>query len=277
MPQEMRDAFQPIRAIQNGIEAMRKAPGELIVGSLLLTVTAGSYGWGGSDSDLEGMEALGGILDGLGPVGVLAVVLLLIGLVVVGLALWAFRAWLHPGYIRLHRDLVGEGKGDFGVLFGSADAFWNMLWWKLLATVLAALAMLLASLPGLLLSGLGYALGGDETLSWLPGALVGGLLVVPVAIYVYLGLLLGERAVALDGMAPMQALGHSWELARGSRLTLLAFVIVTGAFHMLGLLLCCVGIVVTRAIVDVGLTESYLMATRDGWPERPPGEESGTA
>ncbi len=267
MRKTMKDAFSPGRAIQHGIEGVRRLPGPLLVGSLLLWVTGGgTCGWGGSSpGGGDGAGVAEGLFDTLGPLAVVLLVLLLVGAAVLLVAVWGFRSWLHPGYLRLHRALITKGEADFGVLFGGADALWRMLWWKGLATVVELGVTLLAALPGALLAAVGNAVGGPDPLWTIPGAVLALLLVVPVWLYVHLGLLLGTHAVALDGMAPGQALNHSWELARGNRIPLLVFVVVTGLFEALGILACCVGMVLTGAIVHLGLTEAYLLATRDDW------------
>jgi hypothetical protein len=88
------------------------------------------------------------------------------------------------------------------------------------------------------------------------------LFVVPTMIYVGIGLAFGDRAVVIDGLGPTAALDRSWSLAKGNRIQLFVFLFVTRLFWLVGILLCCIGIVLTRAIVDVGTTEAYMLATQ---------------
>jgi hypothetical protein len=87
-------------------------------------------------------------------------------------------------------------------------------------------------------------------------------------IYVGIGLAFGDRAVVIDGLGATDALDRSWSLAKGNRIQLFVFLLATTLFRLAGLLLCCIGVVLTRAIVDVGTTEAYMLATQsssDAW------------
>jgi hypothetical protein len=74
---------------------------------------------------------------------------------------------------------------------------------------------------------------------------------------VALGLLLVEEAVAFEEKPPLEALGRSWELARGNRFQLLiywtAMLVLTGA----GLCLCLVGVLLTGPWCRIAWFESY--------------------
>ena len=58
-------------------------------------------------------------------------------------------------------------------------------------------------------------------------------------------------------------------LASGNRLVLLRFFMLTGLLHMLSLVLCCPGLILSRAVIDFGETEAFLLATRDDTPQCP--------
>lgn len=252
------EAFSPVRAIQHGFEGLKRQPVGVLLGGFFMVLTSGGGGGNGgnsipqdADPDVQAIMA--------------AVTLAVVGIAAcLGIVFWIFRSWLHPGWIRLHRDLVLDGHAEVSALFSGADAFVSMLLWKLLKGVIGMGAALAALVPGGVLLGLSFL--GDEPNT--PLAVAGGVLclifLVPTALYVGLGLSLGEFAVALEGAGPTEALSRSWELAAGNRLTLLVFYAVTGFFGMLGILACCVGVFVTRPIADVGTTEAYLLATREG-------------
>jgi hypothetical protein len=197
-------------------------------------------------------------------VGVVAAVL--IGLLCLGIVLfgvWLFRAWLMTGYIRLHESLVIEGQGDFSLLFGGGDGVWRMAGYTLLRALVIAGALAVAALPGLLLVAAGFSSGSDILQA--AGAGVALIFAIPVMVYVQLGLSLGQHAVALEEMTATDALSRSWQLADGNRGDLFVYYLATGLFNLAGILLCCVGIIPARAIVDVGTTEAYLMITRSDW------------
>jgi len=75
--------------------------------------------------------------------------------------------------------------------------------------------------------------------------------------------------VVLEQATPVQALRRSFALANGNRMPLLAFAIVSWliqAAAVVGILLCCVGLLYTvpiaRSLVGFAKTESFLLFTR---------------
>ena len=76
--------------------------------------------------------------------------------------------------------------------------------------------------------------------------------------YVLLGVYLVPQAVALEGLAPAAALKRSWAIADGNRWWLLLYLVVLRIFAVLGLLLCCVGVLGTGAMRIIAINESYL-------------------
>lgn len=283
MSWDLRATFDFSRAISHGWEALKRQPIGLLLGAFLMSITeGGGGGGGGGGSDQEnGDWNFGGSIDHLGQVlspsdllgqagapfdqlGGLGVGLAagLVGcMICCGILAFLFRSWLEPGYIRLQRDVVVNGSGEIGALFSGGDAFLNMLLWKLLSGVIGLGTLAFALLPGGALAAAGY-FAGENTALMVAGAALAVLVALPAVIYVGLGLTLGNYAVALDGLKPVDALERSWSMARNNRVHLFVFLFVTGLFWILGILLCCVGIIATRAIRDVGVTEAYLLATR---------------
>jgi uncharacterized membrane protein len=119
-----------------------------------------------------------------------------------------------------------------------------------------------AALPAIASAGVAYGLHADKDMILGVAVIFALLFVLPTMIYVGIGLAFGDRAVVIDGLGPTEALDRSWSLARGNRIQLFAFLVATRLFWFLGIFLCCIGIVLTRAIVDVGTTEAYMLATQ---------------
>jgi len=298
VPRSFRDAFDIGRSLTAGFEALKLAPLPLLLGAILMQCTesnGGNYGggdgggggsWDEYDSwDNGDWESLGARMGELSPdlssfagsvgaaeLGIIGIILLVLGGI---FCCWAlilvFRAWVHGGYIRLHREVIVSGEGRFGTLFGGADILLPVIGYKLMAWGIQFGIGLLVALPGAVLIGAGVFL--DSIALAIIGLIVLLLLVLPVGIYLGLGLYFGMHAIALDDLGVMGALERSWDLARGNRLWLLLYMIVTGLVWMVGMCFCCVGIFVTRAVVDVARTECYLLATgeRDdaNWALRP--------
>lgn len=255
---EFSEAFSPVRAIQHGIEGLKRQPVGVLLGGFLMLLVSGGGGSGGGGSPPSGGE---GDPEVAAAFALMALFVAGISLCL-GIVFWLVRSLLHTGWIRLHRDLVVDGAAEVPQLFSGKDRFRDMALWKLLKGVIGFGVMIVALIPGGALAGLAAAEVLPMAALWAGVGLM-ILIAVPVGIYVGLGLSLGEFAVALEGAAPMQALERSWELARDNRLTLLWFFVVTGFFTALGFLACCVGIFVTFPIVQVGTTEAYLLATRE--------------
>lgn len=253
-PYDLSESFNFSRAISHGMDALKAQPLGMLLGGLILVFTQGGGGGGG-----------GGNLGQSGQLGEAELMMLgaLFGVAVCcGVVFMIFRSWFEPGWYRFHRALASAGNADLGVMFSGSDAFVSTLLWKLLKGVIVFGTLTMSSIPGGALIGLGYVQDQSAPLMIAGGVLI-LLVMLPAMIYVSMGLMMGERAIAIDGYKPMDALELSWAMARGNRVHLFIFSVVTGIFGALGLLLCCVGIVATRAIVDFGLTEAYLLATRD--------------
>ncbi|MFZ5475475.1 MAG: hypothetical protein ACOZNI_01765 [Myxococcota bacterium] len=255
------EAFSPARAIAHGIEGLKRQPLGILLGGFLMGITQGGSS-GGGPSDFGGEN--GDVeMSPEAALALLAAFAVVIGVVVVfGVIGFLVRSWIHTGWIRLHRDLVVDGQAEVVTLFRGFDAFGRMAGWKVLSTLVALGTFVASLLPGGVLAAVAWS-ADQRDLAIGGGLLLGALVALPASIYVALGLALGAHAVALEGKGPVAALERSWELADGNRLTLLVYYFVTGLFTLLGILLCCIGVWWTKAIVDVGTTEAFLLATRD--------------
>ncbi|MDP2305123.1 MAG: hypothetical protein Q8P18_03770 [Pseudomonadota bacterium] len=249
------EAFSPMRALRHGADALQRAPVGLLLGGFLLFVIdscSGSGGGGDLSEITQRMDA--------------AQARLLVSLVwisaLLGIVMFVVRCWFVVGWIRLQRTVLETGADSVGLLFAGGDAFFRMLGWRLLNRLILLGTTAVAAIPGGALVALGSSQEIDAMASL--GVVVMLLTVLPVVVYVWLGLALGDHAVALDGLGPVGALDRSWELARGHRLRIGVFVAVTDLFSALGLLACCIGYFVTRTIAEIGLTEAYVLTTIPG-------------
>ncbi|MES2645187.1 MAG: hypothetical protein V4850_37210 [Myxococcota bacterium] len=250
------DAFAPVRALRHGADALQRAPVGLLVGGALLLLLDTCAGSGGNQGDLAEVtqhldEAQARLVVGFAWL-----------LTVVAIASFFLRCWLLPGWLRLHRHVLQTGQDALGTLFGGGDVFLRMLGWQILNKVILLGTFVVAALPGGALMALGAAQEND--ILGAVGALLLIVLALPVLVYVWLGLVLGDFAVALENLGPVATLDRTWELARGNRLRLGVFFGVMELFSLLGVLLCCVGVFLTRPIAQIGATEAYLLATVPG-------------
>ncbi|MFT5680443.1 MAG: hypothetical protein ACI8RZ_001349 [Myxococcota bacterium] len=292
---EFQQAFNISRGLKHGFAAFKRAPLPLFLGGLFMQCTEGSSGGGGNSGsgslpwetdngsgvDYDYRMDLGDILRadvppmpteiaemaGLAGLGVgLMIAIVLVSIVCIGL-LWALRSWIHAGYIRLQVRALRSGEGSIGDLFSGGDRLVPMMIWKLLKTLITTGAFLVAAVPGGVL--IVFAVLNQS----IPIGILGGVLIVlisvPALFYIGLGLAFGDHAVTLDELGPTDALERSWELASGNRLHLFLFLLVYGlvrlASAIVGLLMLCIGWIVTipiaRAVTDTGFTESYLLLT----------------
>ncbi len=292
MPRPFSETFRIRRSIVQGFEALKAAPLPLLLGAFLMQCTEGGGGsgnWGGGGSGGEGsgdweellrqfqLDSLapstGGLpellgdsaLAQLGSSDELIVLLTVLAVALLcglscGALMFAFRCWIHGGYLLVQEETLRTGQGSFGSLFGGARVFLPLLLWKLLYGLISAGTLFLASMPGiwLALAGVVY----ESTPLLISGAALALLLGLPAAIYVWLGLFFGDYQVVLDRRGVLESLGASWDMVRGQRLRLLLYLFVMGLFSLTGLVLCCVGVIATRAVRDCGVTEAYLRQTR---------------
>lgn len=252
------EAFSPGRAIRHGFEGLKRQPAGMLLGGFLMMVTQGGGGGSGSGGDFSNSE-----MEPEAQAALAMMTLVIVGIgCCVGLVMWLAQSFLQPGWIRMHKDLVETGQAGVSVLFSGSDAFTRMALWKLLKGVIVMGTVVAAAAPGGALVGYAFYLGGDPSFLAV-GAVLLALLIVPTAFYVGYGLVLGEYAVALEGVGPMEALSRSWELADGNRFTLFFFSVAVGLVNFVGLLLCCFPLFATFPSTQLGWTESYLLATRD--------------
>ena len=269
-----RAAFNPFRSLYYGWEALKRVPLPLIVGGFLLNFTPGSGCSSGGDFEelLEGVRDLEGLSEGfdynyslgldalqqaslfssdpfadLLAMGAGMIFGLLCFAVVVAVLMFALRAFLLPGWYRLHEETLRTSTSSFGTLFSGKDLFLDMALWLLLKGLIKLGMTVVCLIPVGLMAMLGLGMG----MMWI--TIIGGFmslaLMVVASIYVLPGLAFGGEAIALDGLGVMDALGRSWDVARGNRGWLLLFfyviVVVQTALALSGVIFCVLGVLFT--------------------------------
>lgn len=288
------ESFDIARGLNHGWSSLKRCFPVLFVGGCLKACTEGGTGSGGGGGDSGSDDERSGwllrdlprhvtdawhhantgevpLLGSSGGIGGLEMGLIAMIVVValgVMLALLAFRAWLVPGWIRLHRQILETGEGTFPVLFSGADRFLPMFGWMWLQSAIVLGTLAAACIPGGILVALGVS-GADQTLTW-AGAAVIALFALPTLVYVAAGVALGEHAITLDELGPMDALSRSWSLASGNRIHFIFYSVVMAIIRAVvglsGICFFCVGFFITNpsatAMQNLALTEAYLLYTR---------------
>jgi hypothetical protein len=241
-------AYDPRRAFEAGWELLKRAPGVVLVGGILLLLTES-----GPDLSLEYAQrhssAEVALLTLVGGLAALA-----------GLIAWAFGCLLRVGLPSAIEHSLKTGEDRVGLLF-ALDERWL---WMLLTTLLEGAIYVVAALPVIGLGGAValFGVGFDRPeLGGLGLALI-VLLWIPFMIYLALGLSLAPQAVALEGLNPIQAVRRSWTLVSGNRLWLILFGLVFGLVNIAGLCACGVGLLITVPLTYAASSEAYLRLVR---------------
>ena len=250
------EAFNPIRALKSTFEAMNLQPGHLWGGALLLIFVESITGIG---FQFIGPVAAGG--------GEQAVVFLFCGACVAAVGFFALATWLMSGLFLTFRSVIQTGELTEQGLFDHQGKFFPLLLTRLLVVVCSIVLMI----PGAILMGLVAALvvlvapvNPDDGVYGAIGIavmIIGGLASYAFMIYCVIGVVLAESAVIFEDLTPTEAIKRSWSLASGHRWRLVLFFLVNGIFAILGLLLCCVGVLATSAITRLATAEAYLQCT----------------
>ncbi len=279
------EAYDPIRALDTGVRALKAEPGAVGLGGLLLFMLRGCSSGGGNFQMPQGDGSGGGPFGGGDPFGggspfegmdglalgvVLAVVL--VGLCI-GLVVFVIQSFLEPGVFRVGERMTIDGMSGIDTLFSGKDAWLSMMAYKLLTGFITLGIFAIFGAPGAAVAMLGFVFkdGSEPNLPLVVmGVVLALLLALPALIYVSLGLSLGPVALSVDRLSAMEALERSWTLVRGNRLQLFWFNLVQALVGLVamvvGVLACCVGILVTgpaaTGVVACAQTNAYLMLTR---------------
>jgi len=268
---EFSQAFSPIRSLGGAWRAVRSAPGPMVVGGLLMVLLGGGGGGGGVSTRVGRANLSNSRFDF--PELAMVIVIVLLALMLTA-GLWLFTCLVRVGFASATERVLKTGDASAGEVFEARG-----LWTKMLLTTLLRAALFLgATFPmflgvlivTIIVNSEGHPAGGIAIVA----GVIGGLLYLPILLYVFLGLALMPEACAIEGMGASDALRRSWGLASGHRLILLAYYVVLVLFTLLGLLACCVGVLFTGALVYVANYESYLRLVRSeeeqaGWLIQP--------
>jgi len=280
-------AFDLGESITVTVSALKAAPFPLLIAGFIMSVLTGGSGGGpvspgggggggGSSSSAGSVpdpsELTGWVesqLDGVN----LALLVLAIGLLLLlglcaGLLWAAFAAFLQVGWIRMHEQVLVTGTTTLSTLFSAGSRFRPMFGYTLLTGSISLGIWGLLGGPWLLL---GAWAAHAESLPVGIAALI-LLICLPMIPYLWwqLSAAFGPHAIALDGETVRGALRHSMGLARGNRLNLLLWGFVmrflAGMLSMMGLLACCVGMLLTvpaaKVLTDLPFTRGYLLLSR---------------
>jgi len=238
---KFREAYDPFRALGGAWNLALRAPATLLVGALLLWL---------SEQWLFGLRFENGHL---------AFLLLAAPFVALcclaALGLWVLSCVLTLGLAQAVRRAAQGEPERFGVLFEVGARLPDML----LASLLRGCAWTAVLLPFGVMVGGPLVLGAAfdlEVLGLVLGVL-GGLAYLPLALWLWLGLLLVPEAVAFEGRAPLAAFRRSFELARGQRFRLLFYAFVLWLLTAGGLCLCFVGVFLTAPWARLARFESF--------------------
>lgn len=295
-------AFDLNRALAHGYQGFQRATGPMFLGAFLIWATGNSssgfnfnvgdfgdfdrlekifsgeeppsFDWGGDPESAVPPELMDMLMGDNGELAIAAVAGTLLCSLIVLVFFVCLHSWLQVGWLRTHREVVVTGTSDFGPLFSGGDRFLDMILWRLLQSLVATGTAAAAVAPGGLMIAMAFQI--EQPILGVLGGITALGLGIPVMVWVGLGLMLGDHALVLEGLSPMEALDRSWSLAKGNRATLFIFGLVV-AFLLaiatsLGLLFFCVGAFIAGpvvvAITDMGFTECYLIAVE--------GEEAAT-
>ncbi len=177
----------------------------------------------------------------------------------------AIRCGLDLLAIRAHRRLLESGLEEPGESEIPLIGWFSLFQFRLVAWGLVLGSLALALLPGGLV--FWWGIKAYSPVLALFGLFLMLLLGLPVWVYVSLGVYTGDRLMVYDNLQPIQALESAWDLARGNRLPLLVFRLVSVGYKLvgifLGFLLCGVGVFITwpmaKAVSEAALSEAMLV------------------
>jgi uncharacterized membrane protein (DUF485 family) len=252
-----REAYDPFRSLGRAWDLLWKAPLVLLLGGLMV-----AWSWP-IDSDTLGVSIKGRLDEASAET-------VAIGAAAGGfvccfsIALFLFHALVRIGFSRAVERLLGGATPRFGELFEPRGLYGSMV-----GTLFLVVVIFLASLaPAAVVAAAAVAaqvtLENPYVTAGIAVAL--GPFAIAVFAYVMLGVWLAPDAVAFEQMRPTEAIARSWILVRGNRWCLFLYLLVLAVARFLGLILCCVGALVTIPWVTVAGRESYLRMVRGDSP-----------
>jgi hypothetical protein len=147
-------------------------------------------------------------------------------------------AFFMPGMIRILVTTVRGQVPEFGALFGGADRFLPFLAVRLLQALVVVLGFVFFIVPGVILS---------------------------------LGLMLSEYYCVDAKLGPIESMKASWQATTGHKGDLFLLALAGVGLGLLGLLMCCVGILATVPIYQLAMALVYIRLSGRLGSSAPPG------
>ena len=244
-----KDAFDPIRSLKATFNAMNLAPAQLWGGGILIAFLDACTSNSGQNNNSGG--------------GSSEEIFLIVACVGCTLGLIAFLAssWVRPGVFLNLKSVLETDEPDSKGIFDHRGLFVQVLLARLLKGAIALVVTLLVTSPLIVAFFIGFAAPSGEGIA---GAILIGaaafffVIGLPTLIYLFCGLAFVGEIVIYEGAQPREALSRSWNLASGNRMQIFLYGLVTGIFALLGLLLCCIGVIATSAVTTLAWGEAYL-------------------
>jgi len=141
------------------------------------------------------------------------------------------------------------------VLFFGFKRYGSVLgiyWLTLLLMCATFIPAAVFAVPAIIMTG-----SGSMTPVGLGMIMIGGLITLVIGIYVGLGLCLANNFMMDRGYGAWQSIKASWEMLAGKRLDIFFILFVSGLINILGVLMCCVGVLVTFPIGIAAMASIY--------------------
>lgn len=296
-PLSVSEAFSVELLLGHGYRMLQQAPAPLLIGAFLLFLVEACSGGGGQVNlpgdtvDFGGVEETGdpmadlaalfdAMLDQVGGLALAAIAATMVGCgVLLQAVMWIAKSFLRVGWIRMHHEVLTTGDADPNILFTGKDRLWPTALWYLLAATIRFGVFVVSASPGGALVAVGgwqaYSGGREGAVALiLAGVFLIFLLWLPTFLFIQPALVLGDRAVVLDGRGPLEALDLCWSMVSGHRLSIILYLLASAGVNFLGILACCVGVIPATAVVQPGLTAGWMLCTRGDrhdWALCPPG------
>ena len=224
--------------LQFGWNCVKKQP---IVVAIFLVAQIGMQAVSQGGSVIQTVLGMGGDRD-------LAIIGNLIYLLAIVVNIFV-SAWFMVGMTRVQLRVASGGDADFADLFNAGGHYWRALG----ATLLY---YLMIGIPAGLAVGLaaGLAVNLETPIPFF-------VVIPPLFVYVTvlgLGLLFYLFLLIDQNCGPVESLRQSWKLTKGHKGKLFVFLLISTALNLLGVLVCCVGVLVTMSITLLGLGWIYL-------------------
>lgn len=256
------------QAMSAGWDAFRHRPVHVVIGAFLAYITingGGSAGGSGFDDDTFSNMTMTGSVEDLQALLAFAGVALA-GIVCLEFVFFFVRCFGMTGFLRVLDQHAQGGEPPLSTVVSGGDRFVSMLLWRLLWALVLITAGLAVALPvGLLTWVLVYVADGEV----LPGVIFAGVSVLPIVVFFWwlqARLVLGDVLV-VDGASPMEALQGTWELTEHASLSAMLYVLgmgfVTVGLAVVGVMMCCVGLIATIPLAHAMYDAGRLAAVRN--------------